>query len=66
MVEEISPRYLLSVIDISGDLFVSEDIVSALTSVRGGAFKVSGFDTLPIQWSGLTIAHLCIGYTLVA
>ena len=51
MVEEIFPRYLLSVRDISGDLFVSGDLVSALTSVRGDAFKVSGSATLPIRWT---------------
>jgi hypothetical protein len=43
LVEGISPRYLPSVRDISGDLFISGDLVSALTSVRGGDFKVSGF-----------------------
>jgi len=50
-VEGISPRYLPSIRDISGDLFVSGDLVSAFTSVRGGAFKVSGFATLPIRWT---------------
>jgi hypothetical protein len=44
-VEGISPRYLLSVRYIYGDLS------SALTSMRGGDFKVSGFDTLPIWWT---------------
>jgi hypothetical protein len=50
-VEGISPRYLPSVIDISRDLFVSGDLASAIISVRGGAFKVLGFATLPIQWT---------------
>jgi hypothetical protein len=48
LVEGISPRYLLSVRYISGDLFVYVDLASALTSMRGGAFKVLGFATLPI------------------
>jgi hypothetical protein len=51
LVEGISPRYLLSVIDISRDLFIYGDLASALTSMRGGAFKVSGFSTLPIRWT---------------
>ena len=50
-VEGISPQYLLSVRDISRDLFVSGDLASALTSVRGSAFKLSGFVTMPILWT---------------
>jgi hypothetical protein len=50
-VEGISPLYLLSVIDISGDLFISGDLASAFTSVRGGSFKILGFATLPIWWT---------------
>ena len=48
LVEGISPRYLLSVRDISGDLFIFGDLASAFTSVRDDAFKVSSFATLPI------------------
>jgi hypothetical protein len=48
-VEGISPRYLLSIKDISGDLFVDGDLASA--SEIGGAFKVTKFSTLPIQWT---------------
>jgi hypothetical protein len=46
--EGITPRYLPSVKDISVDLFVFGDLASTHTYVRGGAFKVSGFATLPI------------------
>jgi hypothetical protein len=48
LVEGISPRYLLSVRDICGDLFVSRDLSSDFTSVRGDTFKVLGFASLPI------------------
>jgi hypothetical protein len=51
LVEGISPRYILSVRYISGDLFIYGDLASILTSVRGGAFKVLGFVTLPIRWT---------------
>jgi hypothetical protein len=48
LVEGISPQYLLSIRDISGDLFVYVDLASTFTSMRGSAFEISGFDTLPI------------------
>jgi hypothetical protein len=48
LVERISPQYLLSVRYISRDLFVYGDLASTFTSVRGGAFEVSGFLALPI------------------
>jgi hypothetical protein len=41
------------------------DLASTHTSMRGGSFKVSGFSTLPIRRSRLTIAHLYIGYIVV-
>jgi hypothetical protein len=47
-VEGISPRYLLSIEYIYVDLFIYGDLSSALTSVRGGAFKVSSFASLAI------------------
>jgi hypothetical protein len=47
-VEGIFLQYLLSIRDISRDLFVYRDLASDLTFVRGGAFKVSVFATLPI------------------
>ena len=50
-VEGISPRYLPSVKDISRDLFIYGDLASTFNSVRGGAFQVSGFVTLPIWWT---------------
>ena len=43
LVEGISPQYLLSVIYISGDLFIYGDLASTFTSVRGGSFEVLGF-----------------------
>jgi hypothetical protein len=49
LVEGISPQFLLSIRYISGDLFVYGDLTSAFTSMRGGAFEVSGFVTLPIR-----------------
>jgi hypothetical protein len=48
LVEGITPGYSPSIRDISMDLFVFGDLASAHTSMRGGAFKVSGFSTLPI------------------
>jgi hypothetical protein len=51
LVEEISLQYLLCVKDISGDLFVYGDIASTFTFMRGGAFEISGFATLPIRWN---------------
>jgi hypothetical protein len=48
LVEGISPQYLLSIRDISGDLFMYGGLASTFTSVRGDAFKISGFDTLLI------------------
>jgi hypothetical protein len=51
LVEEISLQYLLSVRDISGDLFVYGGLASTFTSVRGGAFEILGFVTLPIWWT---------------
>ena len=49
LVEGITPGYSPSVRDISVDLFIFGDLASTHTSVRGGAFKVSGFATLPIR-----------------
>ena len=49
LVEGINLGSSHSVRDISVDLFVFGDLASAHTSVRGGAFKVSGFATLPIR-----------------
>jgi hypothetical protein len=57
LVEGISPQYLPSIKDIYGDLFVSrdlfisKDLASAFTSMKGDAFKVSSFATLPIWWT---------------
>jgi hypothetical protein len=49
LVEGITPGYSPSVRDIFVDLFIFEDLDSTHTSVRGGAFKVLGFSTLPIR-----------------
>ena len=51
LVEGISPHYLLSVRDISGEIFVYGVLASTFTFVRGGAFKILGFVTLPIWWT---------------
>ena len=66
MVEEISLQYLLSIKDISGDLFVYGGLSSTFTSMRGGAFNILGFVTLAIRWTRLTIVRLRIGYIVVA
>jgi hypothetical protein len=49
LVEGITPGYFPSVRDIFVDLFIFGDIASTHTSVRGDAFKVLAFATLPIQ-----------------
>jgi hypothetical protein len=49
LIKGITPGYSPSVKDIFVDLFVSGDISSTHTSVRGGDFKVLGFVTLPIR-----------------
>jgi hypothetical protein len=48
LVEGITPGYSPSIRDISMNLFVFGDLAGAHTSMRGSAFKVSGFSTLPI------------------
>ena len=65
LVEGISPQYLLRVIYISGDLFVYGGLSNTFTFVRGGAFEILGFVTLPIGWTGLTTILLCISYIVV-
>ena len=47
LVEGITPGYSPSIRDISVDLLVFGDLASTHTSVRGGAFKVLIFSTLP-------------------
>jgi hypothetical protein len=49
LVEGLSLEYSPSVRDISMDLFVFGDLASTHTSMRGGAFKILGFSTLPIR-----------------
>jgi hypothetical protein len=49
LVEGITPGYSPSIRDIFVDLFVFGDLASTHISMRGGAFKVSGFATLPIR-----------------
>jgi hypothetical protein len=66
LVERISPQYLLSVRDIYGDLFVYGGIASTFTSVRGGAFNISGFSTFPIRYTRFSNVLLCINYIMVA
>jgi hypothetical protein len=48
LVEGITPGYSPSVRYISVDLFIFGDLASIYTSMRGGAFQVLGFATLPI------------------
>jgi hypothetical protein len=50
LVEGISPRYLLSVRDISRDLFVYGNHASALTFMRGGVSRFQ--DLLPCPYVG--------------
>jgi hypothetical protein len=65
LVEGISPEYFPSIKDIFADLFIFEDLASAHTYLRGGAFNILGFSTLPIRWTRFFIARLSIGYILV-
>jgi hypothetical protein len=46
-------------------LFIFGGLTSSFTSVRGDAFEISIFSTLPIRWIQLVAAHLSIGYIVV-
>jgi len=48
LVEEISLQYLLSIRDVFVDLFIYGGLSNTFTSVRGGAFDISGFVSLLI------------------
>jgi hypothetical protein len=65
LVEGITPGYSPSVRYTYVDLFVFGDLASIHTSMRGGAFKVSVFATLPIWYSRLMNVRLCIRYIVV-
>jgi hypothetical protein len=48
LVEGITHGYSPSIKDISVDLFIFGDLANAHNYLRGGAFKVLSFATLPI------------------